>query len=356
MQNPVLRLDLGALSAAGFLESLSGTDLWRYEALLPAPRTRASRLRVGGTPLLDLGTGDNGVRLLAKDETRNPSGSLKDRATEVALAVAEEQGYARVVGASTGNAGASLACVAAARGMAAKVVVPAAAPPSKLAQIRAYGADLVKIDGTYDDAFDAALEIAARERAFCRNTGVNPYVREGKKTCALEIAEQLGWRAPDWVVVPCGDGNLLAGIGTGFLELVRLGVIAAPPRLVAAQARTSDSIARTFAIAVDEGQVPAVPVPVTPATRADSIAVGRPRDHVGAIRALLDCGGLPVVVDDAEIMAARRDLARGFGLWVEPAAAAGLAALGALRDEGTVAAGETVVLVLTGAGLKDPEA
>lgn len=354
-QNPVVDYDLSALDADSFLGSLVRQDLWRYEALLPVSSEGAGNLQVGGTPLIDLGADEDGVRLRAKDETRNPSGSLKDRATEVALAVAKTQGHDTVVAASTGNAGASLACLSAAHGMRAKVVVPAAAPRAKLAQIRAYGAELIEVDGSYDEAFDAALELARREDAFCRNTGVNPYVREGKKTCALEIAEQLGWQVPDWVVVPCGDGNILSGIGAGFEQLAALGVAPRVPRLVAAQAQSSESIALTFEAAVEDGAIPCAPRPVTPESCADSISVALPRDHVGAIRALLACDGFPVVVSDEAILAARRRLAEGFGLWVEPAAAASLAAVRALQAQGTISAGDSVVMVLTGAGLKDPE-
>lgn len=355
-QNPVVHYDLSALTADSFLRSLVRRDLWRYEALLPATSAGASNLHVGGTPLIDLGADREGVRLRAKDDTRNPSGSLKDRATEVALAVAKAEGHDTVVAASTGNAGASLACLAAAHGLRAKVVVPASAPPAKLAQIAAHGTELVAVDGSYDEAFDAALDLARREDAFCRNTGVNPWVREGKKTCAFEIAEQLGWRVPDWVVVPSGDGNILSGIGAGFEQLATLGVTSRVPRLVAAQAQSSESIALTFEDAVKDGAIPCAPRPVAPNSCADSICVARPRDHVGAIRALLACDGFPVVVAEEAILAARRRLARGFGLWVEPAAAAGFAAVQLLEAQGTISAGDSVVIVLTGTGLKDPGA
>lgn len=339
-----------------FLGSLRGRDLWRYQALLPVGREHGSSLRIGGTPLLDLGTVLDGVRLHAKDETRNPSGSLKDRATEVALAVARSQGHREVVAASTGNAGASLACVAAAQGMRATVFVPAAAPPGKLTQILAYGARLRTVDGSYDDAFDRALAYARENGLYCRNTGVNPYTRAGKKTCALEIAEALGWTAPDWVVVPCGDGNILSGIGAGFEELAEIGLLPGVPRLAAAQAESSDGIRRSWARARQHGGLPdREPVAVSPDTAADSIAVSRPRDHLAAVRALLRSGGLATTVGEDEIRRGSAELARRFGLWVEPSTAAGYAALVRLRREGTVAEGDSVVLLLTGSGLKDPD-
>jgi threonine synthase len=342
-------------SVAALRDVLHGTDLWRYEALLPARGNMGSKLQVGGTPLLDLGTVD-GVTVHGKDETRNPSGSLKDRATEVVLAVARELGVYDVVGASTGNAGASLACLAAAQGMRATVVVPASAPEAKLRQIQVYGADLITVDGTYDDAFDHALLIAERDRVICRNTGVNPFCREGKKTCAFEIAEQLGWAVPDWVVVPTGDGNILSGIAAGFQELADLGWTSRVPRLVAAQAVTSDSIGRTFEIARAQGSVPRVPVPASPRTIADSISVARPRDHFAAVDALLRSGGLARTVSDARIGDASRELARRFGLWVEPSSATAFAVLTDLVAAGTIVRGESVVVLLTGSGLKDPTA
>lgn len=336
-------------------DDLRGTDLWRFEALLPTRRAMGSKLQVGGTPLLDLGMVD-GVKVYAKDETRNPSGSLKDRATEVVLAVARERGVYDVVGASTGNAGASLACLAAAQGMRAMVVVPASAPKAKLRQIQAYGAELVTVDGTYDDAFDHALLIAERDGAMCRNTGTNPFCREGKKTCALEIAEQLGWAVPDWVVVPTGDGNILSSMAAGFQELVDLGWTSRAPRLVAAQAASSDSIARTFEVARARGSVPREPVLANPSTIADSISVARPRDHFAAVDALVRSRGLARTVPDSRIGEASRELARLFGLWVEPSTAAAYAVLTDLVAAGMIARGESVVVLLTGSGLKDPTA
>ncbi|HWS33354.1 MAG TPA: threonine synthase [Actinoplanes sp.] len=350
----IVRPELDGLTADGLRASLRGRDLWRYERLLPVSRDFGSRLAVGGTPLLDLGEVSGGIRLHVKDDTRNPSGSLKDRATEVALAVARSQGHDRVIAASTGNAGASLACIAAAQGMHAMVVVPESAPVNKLNQILAYGAELVTVPGSYDDAFDHALDYARRNDVFCRNTGVNPYVREGKKTCALEIAEQLGWRSPTWVIVPTGDGNIINGIGTGFRQLTELGCLDRMPRLVAAQAASSDSITRTYAEARAAGTIPRVPLPAAPDTAADSIAVSRPRDHIGAVRVLLGSDGLAVTSSEQEIREAAGTLARGHGLWVEPSAATGYAVFARLRDTGVITEGDTVVLLATGTGLKDP--
>ncbi|WP_084655992.1 threonine synthase [Pandoraea norimbergensis] len=342
-------------SAADIVASLSGTGLWRYAPLLPISSRWASRLAVGDTPLLSLGA-DDGVHLWVKDDSRNPSGSLKDRATELVLAAARWLGCTQVVTASTGNAGASLACIAASQKMPATVVVPRHTPYAKLAQIRAYGAQVQVIDGTYDHAFDVAISMADAPDVCCRNTGFNPFTREGKKTCAFEIAEALGWDVPDWVVVPTGDGNILSGIATGFLDLHALGITSRMPRLLAAQARSSHSIAHDWLMSGVSGALPSSPTPVRPNTLADSLSVSRPRDHLAALQALRMTQGECVVVTDAQIMASSQILSQRYGLWFEPSAAAGHAALSDAIACGRIEPGARVVLLGTGSGLKDPHA
>ncbi|WP_374619299.1 threonine synthase [Pandoraea sp.] len=331
-----------------------GQGMWRYGALLPVEAHWGSRLVVGGTPLVDCGD-EGGVRLWVKDEARNPSGSLKDRATEVVLAVARQAGCKHVVTASTGNAGASLACIAASMGMSAIVVVPAGAPFVKLAQMRAYGAKICEVDGTYDDAFEIAERMADDAGVCCRNTGINPFTREGKKTCAFEIAEALDWQVPDWVIVPTGDGNILSGIAAGFLDLYALGITSAVPRLLAAQADSSNSIALDWQECGDAMALPESPTLVSPETVADSLAVGRPRDHFAALHALRATRGACVTVSDVRTMAASRKLAQHFGLWFEPSTATGYAALGESLATGRIGSDARVVLLGTGSGLKSPQ-
>ena len=340
--------------AADIVESFRGDGMWRYSALLPVEARWSSRLRVGATPLIDCGT-DGGARLWVKDEARNPSGSLKDRATELVLAVARRAGCTHAVAASTGNAGASLACIAASQGMAATVVVPVGTPVVKLAQIRAYGAKVSEVEGTYDDAFDIVERMADDARVCCRNTGMNPFTREGKKTCAFEIAEAFDWCVPDWVIVPTGDGNILSGVAAGFHDLYALGITSGMPRLLAAQASSSNSIARDWCENDETSPLPESPVEATPKTVADSLSVSRPRDHFAALQALRATHGACVVVDDAQIVTALRMLAHRFGLWFEPSAAAGYAALQACLATGRIHAGERVVMLGTGSGLKSPE-
>ncbi|HYH19573.1 MAG TPA: threonine synthase [Azospirillum sp.] len=348
-----VRYPLDAARRAALLDRVAAGDrsLWRYAPLLPVEPRFASRLAVGGTPLLDCGEVGGvfgGARLFLKDETRNPSGSLKDRASEVVVAVASAHGLREVIVASTGNAAASLACVAASAGLRAVIVVPRTVPQAKLAQILAYGATVYRVDGTYDDAF-ALVESASRAHGlFNRSTGLNPFTREGKKTCALEIAEQLGWRAPDWVIVPTGDGNILSAVWKGFRELAALGLLRTVPRLVAAQSVASAGIARAF------GAHPALPPPDSAAaTIADSITVDEPRDITAALPALGESGGLAVEVDDRAIVAAVRTVAARFGLFVEPSSAAAFAAFERLGAAGLVGRGQRVVCLATGTGLKD---
>jgi threonine synthase len=330
------------------LEALTGKlgtqSMWRYAPVLPAAAGFGSHLAVGWTPLIDIGM-IRGARFYLKDETRNPSGSIKDRATEVALAVAAERGIRQVVTASTGNAAASLACIGAAMNFDVTILVPERASTGKLAQMVAHGARVYRVRGTYDDAYDLSCELTQKNGIYNRNTGFNPFTREGKKTCGFEIAEQLGWRVPDWVVVATGDGNVLSGLWKGFDELHELGLIRATPRLAAAVSGNFNAMARLL-----RGETAAT---AAGSTIAEGIAVMRPRDAAAAMRAIRMSGGCVVELDDREISAATEALARSFGCRVEPSAGASFAAALQLAQSGVIDAGEEVVVVLTGGGLKD---
>lgn len=236
-ENLAIGYDLGPTTRAALLQSVAENEnsLWRYAPLLPIDRRYRSPLNVGWTPLYDFGEYAR-TRFFLKDETRNPSGTLKDRASEVVIAAAAAHDIADVIVASTGNAAASLACIGAAAHIHVTILVPRTVPDAKLAQIVAYGAAVYKVDGTYDDAYALAQKVSAAKGIFNRSTGLNPFTREGKKTCAFEIAEQLKWQAPDWVIVPAGDGNILSALWKGFEELAALGLLPSLPRMVAAQA------------------------------------------------------------------------------------------------------------------------
>ncbi len=345
--------DYAAIAGRWSRETLAADpdrSLWRYLPLLPvssAPERRS--IQVGGTPLVELPelAGELGVgRLWVKDDTRNPSGSLKDRASEVGIRHAVETQRDTLVVASTGNAAASLACLAAWHKVKAVVLAPSSAPPAKLTQILQYGAALCPVAGSYDDAFDLTLKVADQENWYLRSTGVNPVMSEGKKTVALEIAEQLGWEAPDRVFVPVGDGCIIGGVFKGFHDLLSLGWIERMPKLMAVQAEGSAAIVN--AIRSEEAIQP-----VHANTVADSISVDFPRDGVKAVRAVRETGGDAITVSDDEILAAQRTLASTTGIFAEPAAAAAYAGLIKAHQRGSLGKDERIVAAITGSGLKD---
>jgi threonine synthase len=291
--------------------------------------------------------------LSIKNDSLNPTGSLKDRASAVALARAAEIGARRVAVASTGNAGSSLAGLAASMGIPAAIFVPASAPRAKLIQSLLYGAQVFAVQGSYDDAFELCLQACDHFGWYNRNTAYNPYTIEGKKTVAYEIYEQLGNTAPDIVFVPTGDGCILSGVARGFRDLQTLGMIDRMPRLVAVQAQGANAIARALA---GTGALSAIEAHSV----ADSISVDVPRNGAMAVRDVRRSGGRAVVVSDEAILAAVRELAATTGIFAEPAAAASLAGLRAYLEEGTEELAqsrhEIVVLLVTGTGLKDVDA
>jgi threonine synthase len=339
-------------------------DIFKYLPLLPLEDdSLAPRLRIGATPLYpvpDLAAKIGLEQVYLKDDGLNPSASFKDRASAVALARARELGVSIVAGASTGNAGSSMACLAASVGLPCVIFVPHTAPAAKLAQLLVFGARVLAVRGTYDDAFDLCLEVCRRRGWFNRNTGYNPFTREGKKTCAFEVCEQLGWEAPDWIVVPVGDGNIISGIWKGLRDLQAVGLIERLPRLACAQAESSAAISNAVQAARGAHDDPETIdwrgfriAPVSADTVADSISVDEPRDGIAAVRAVLESRGEAVTVSDEEILAAIPELARGAGVFAEPAASTTWACLKKMARLGLVRPEERVVCLITGSGLKD---
>ena len=343
---------------------LAADDLPRRwpEAPLSSPEALAAFLPVrapgsffsfaaGGTPLLPVPRLRERLgmpRLYLKDDTRNPSGSTKDRASALVVAKAIEYGYETVAAASTGNAATALAAAGAAAGVKTVVFVPASAPPAKLVQMATYGATLVPVAGTYDQAFELSLEACARFGWYNRNTALNPFTVEGKKTASLEIARALAPACPDAVVVPTGDGVIIAGIAKGFADLVRCGLLPKAPRLVAVQPERSGAIAR----ALRSGAAEITPEPDAGSV-ADSLTVAAPRNAVMALSDVRASGGGGVLVSEDGILDAIPRLAAATAVFAEPAAAIALAGLESALAEGLVARDETVVLLVTGTGLKD---
>lgn len=338
-------------------------SIWRYLPLLPVkdPGHHGTALRaVGWTPLLKparLAERLGLQYLWLKDDGRNPTASFKDRASAVAVARAEEISADVIVTASTGNAGAALAGMAAAAGMPAVILAPKSAPQAKVAQLLMFGASVFLVDGTYDDAFDLTLEAAEHFGWYCRNTGYNPFTAEGKKTAAFEICEQMtsqsdsngdsGWVAPDVVFVSVGDGNIISGLHKGFADLLKLGWIDHMPRIFGVQSEGSAAIYNAFIAGTEDIQ------PVRADTIADSISVDLPRDGLRALRAATRTNGAYVSVADGDILTAMRILGQDAAVFAEPAGATALAGLVQAVAGGLISADEFVVVLNTGNGLKD---
>jgi threonine synthase len=352
------------LSSPAQLAASREFSLWRYLPLLPVrdPGLAGTPLRdAGWTPLYraDRLAGDLGLKhVFIKDDGRNPTASFKDRASAVVVARALEMGVGTVTTASSGNAAAALAGLAAAAGLPTVIFVPHTAPPAKVTQLLMYGARVFLVQGTYDDAFDLTLQAAREFGWYCRNTGFNPFTREGKKTAAFEIAEQYSalqpsttalthWRVPDWVFVSVGDGNIISGIHKGFQDLLALGWIEQMPKLVGVQAEGSPAVHDAWASGGETIR------PGRAETIADSISVGLPRDGVRAVRAARATGGGYLTVSDREILHGMRRLARRAAVFAEPAAATAYAGLARAACDGLLKADESAVVVVTGNGLKD---
>ncbi|OGS07536.1 MAG: threonine synthase [Elusimicrobia bacterium RIFOXYA12_FULL_51_18] len=324
--------------------------LWRYMDILPlAGFKMIPPVQVGWTPLYKaerLGAGAGVPNLYIKDDGRNPSASFKDRASAVVIARARELKEKVITCASTGNAASSLACLTGSLDMKTVIFVPETAPAPKVAQLLVFGAVVIMVKGTYDDAFDLCLKASAEYGWYNRSTGINPFTREGKKTCAFEICEQMKWETPDKVFVSVGDGNIISGMWKGFVEFHRLGIIEKLPQLIAVQAEKSDAVKRAFEAGGDIQ-------PVSGETIADSISVSLPRDGMAAVMAIRDSQGFAVSVSDTEILSAIPEIARGSNVFAEPAAAATYAGLRKAVKEGRVKDNESVVLLISGNGLKD---
>lgn len=310
-------------------------------------------LPVGNTPLVSAARlgGTLGLpHLFVKNEGANPSGSLKDRASFLVAAEARRLGESRIVAASTGNAASALASVCASAGLEALIFVPEKAPRAKLVQMVLYGARVVPVQGTYDDAFRLSLEYTASRGGLNRNTAYHPLTIEGKKTAGLELWAQLGGQAPDAVVVSVGDGVILGGLHKAFVDLKKMGLLERLPQLIGVQAERSDAIHRY----VQTGHYRDAAAPVT---CADSISVTCPSNARGARRAILESRGLTLTVTDGEILEAQALLAAGTGVFTEPAGATAFAGLQKLQASAEALPSDArVVVMATGHGLKDIEA
>jgi threonine synthase len=281
--------------------------------------------------------------LFIKDDSLNPTGSLKDRASLLVAAFALKHKISKIVLASTGNAGSSMAGIGAASGLKVKLFLPESAPEAKLVQALQYGAELVHVKGNYDAAYDLSLEYSRKNGGLSRNTAYNPMTIEGKKTAALEIYTQLK-KIPDHIFVPVGDGVILSGIYKGFRDLKQLGITGSLPAIHAVQAEGSNAVCR----ALKSGSFKNT---VNSNTVADSISVDIPRCGYYAYKLLKEYNGRAVQVTDKEILEAQIELSSKAGLFAEPAAAASFA--GFLKERKTLSVDSSIVLLVTGNGLKD---
>ena len=332
------------------LASRTERSMWRYRELLPIEETTVpTPLRVGWSPLYEeprlaeqLGLG----RLFVKDDGQNPTASLKDRASAMAVAKAREAGARVIACSSTGNAASSLAGNAAAAGLETYIFVPSRAPKGKVAQLMTFGATVISVQGSYEETFELSRAAIDKWGWYNRNAAINPYLSEGKKTVALEIMEQLNWEVPDYIAISVGDGCTIAGLWKGLKDLYAIGFIHRLPRLISAQAAGCCPLNR----AIETGE-PWKPMEEN--TLADSIAVGVPRNADKALMAIRESNGLTVNVTDREIMAAQQLLGKTCGVFGEPAGVTGTAGVKKLCEAGKIGKNDTVVSVVTGNGLKD---
>ena len=333
---PLLLTDLPGITRAQIDTAVR--SIWRYAAAFPLPVAEPITLGEGCTPLLKRRL--NGADVHMKCEWFMPTASFKDRGASVMLSILRQQGIAAVLEDSSGNGGAAISAYAAAGGMTATIMAPSSTSPAKTVQMRAHGASVELIPGTRQDTSEAAERRASE--VFYASHNWHPFFLHGTKTLAYELWEDLGFCAPDNVIIPCGAGSNVLGCLIGFSELLRAGEIDRLPRLFAAQPENCGPIARS---------VLGLPVVAALPTIAEGTAIAAPIRLAEIKQALATTGGTAILLSEREIAEAMLDLARQ-GIYVEPTCAQAAAAFGRLLDAGTIAADETTVIVLTGTGIK----
>jgi threonine synthase len=339
-QAPLLLTDLPGITRAQI--DTTERSLWRYRAALPVPCAEPISLGEGMTPLISRTLG--GARVLLKCDWMNPTGSFKDRGASVMLSLLRTQGITHVLEDSSGNGGAAVAGYAAAGGMRATILTPASTSPGKTVQMRAYGAEIRLIPGSRQDTADEAMRAAVS--IFYASHNWHPFFLQGTKTLAYEMWEDLGFRAPDNVITPCGAGSNVLGCAIGFAELLRANEIAHLPRIFAVQPENCGPIAASFIAGTDAE----VATPIEP-TIAEGTAIAKPIRRREVIAALRNSRGGAVLISEAAIETGLLELART-GVYVEPTSAQVVAGFATLLARGTIRPDETTVLVMTGSGLK----
>jgi len=321
--------------------------MWRYAELLPTDERHTVTMDEGFTPLIKARTGDG---LFLKLEFSSPTGSFKDRGSSVLISKAVELKAKATVIDSSGNAAASLSAYSARAGLPCYVFAPAYASPSKLLQSQSYGSRVFKVDGTRKDTYEVASAAYKRFGWYYCGFQTNPYASEGMKTIGYEICEQLGWEPPDWIIFPVGTGSGLVGCWKGLREMLELGWITRIPRIGCIQPEGCSPIATAFK---ESRQIQMVE---KPKTIAEGLMIAKPLKGDLVLRAIRETSGTAETVSDNEIAAAGVELAKAEGLFVEPSAAASYAGLLKMLAGGKVSPQMRVVCVLTGSGLKTPDA
>lgn len=332
------------------LKDRKDMSMWRYREMLPIEEgTIPQGLRTGNSPIYENKkiASDLGIKkLYIKDDGINPTSSLKDRASSMAVTKAVEAGYKTIACSSTGNAASSCAGACAAAGLNTFIFVPDRAPKGKIAQLMMFGANLTAVRGSYEETFELSKKAIDKYGWYNRNAAINPYLSEGKKTVSYEILEQLDFKAPDYIAISVGDGCTIAGVYKGCYDMYNVGLIDKIPRLISVQAEGCCPINT----AVSENKEWC---PQEENTYADSIAVGVPRNADKAIKAIKDSNGIVVNVSDDEIKYAQKYLAKNAGVFGEPAGVTATAGLLKLSKEGKLDKDAIIVSVVTGNGLKD---
>jgi len=325
--------------------------LWKYKELMPVDETKMVSLDEGGTPFCkcdNIGS-ELGIDLYVKVEGSNPTGSFKDRGMSVGMTKAVELGVDTVGCASTGNTSASLAAYAARAGLKCVVLLPSGKVAlGKLAQAMFHGAEVLSVNGNFDEALETVTALALEKHLYLLNS-INPYRLEGQKSIGFEIAHELGWKSPDRIVLPVGNAGNISAIWKGVSEFYKAGFIDNLPMMTAIQAKGACPIVNAFR----KNTMDLVPTE-NPETIATAIRIGAPVSSIKALRAIYDSNGFAETVTDDEILEAQKELARKEGIGVEPASAASIAGLKKLVTDGVIDKGEQVVCIVTGHLLKDP--
>ncbi len=331
---------------------ITNRGIWAFSELLPIEKTHFEvPLFIGNTPLYErkhLADKFEMSDLWIKDDGRNPTASYKDRASAIAIAKAKELNIDTIYCASTGNAASSLAGLCAASGLKSVIFVPKSAPEAKITQLLVYGATVMAVDGNYDQAFDLSMDVGEEFGWYSRNSAINPYLLEGKKTGAMEVAVQLKFNVPDFAFVSVGDGTVVSSIYKGFRDLKEFGFTDKIPVIIGVQAEGANAIMKTF-----ESGIFGKPIDIDAHSIADSIAVGKPRDVLKACKWIKASGGYFISVQDEEIGRAIIELARETGVFAEPA---GATAYAGLKKISKSLHDKSAVVFITGNGLKDVKA